>query len=108
MLAKYPRRAPLEQAVRALRRLGDPTVADPRLPGGGDVGERLLPQGETRTRAVRQALSARLSGGRPVPRNWGRGFCNCIMILCSTLCLARRAWMPSALRPESSTGSCTT
>ena len=30
-------------------------MADPRLPGGGDVGERLLPQGETRTRAVRQA-----------------------------------------------------
>ena len=39
-------------AVRALRRRGDPTVADPRILGGGDFVERLLAEVEPRTRAT--------------------------------------------------------
>jgi REP element-mobilizing transposase RayT len=47
-------------AVQALRRQGDPTVADPRILGGGDFVERLLAEAEARTRAT-------LRVSRPTP-----------------------------------------
>ena len=46
--------------MRARRRQGDPTVADPRILGSGAFVERLLAQTEARTRAT-------LRMGRPRP-----------------------------------------